>query len=125
MSMLWGLINAMQILVTVALINSSFPANCVVFYSMVSSLASFDVFPGGGFLFVLNFEEEEEPFNDRFELMGFKKANAVNNLGIIFLVFLCLGPIYLLFLLIQMLKGFSKMYLLCLISIEFSKPLRS
>ena len=100
MNLLWGLVNALQILTTLALINTNFPPNALLFYSIVSNIASFNIFPADVVLFFFDFDKEEDPYNDRFEQMGFEGANAVGNLGVIFVFFLLFAPLYTLYFLV-------------------------
>mmetsp|Transcript_42755 Transcript_42755/g.41107 ORF Transcript_42755/g.41107 Transcript_42755/m.41107 type:complete len:105 (-) Transcript_42755:753-1067(-) len=45
LSFLWGMINALQIIVNIPLFTISFPANAKMFYSFIVGIATFDVIP--------------------------------------------------------------------------------
>mmetsp|Transcript_39890 Transcript_39890/g.29426 ORF Transcript_39890/g.29426 Transcript_39890/m.29426 type:complete len:103 (+) Transcript_39890:99-407(+) len=45
LSLLWGMINALQIIVNIPLFTISFPANAKMFYSFIVSIATFDIIP--------------------------------------------------------------------------------
>jgi hypothetical protein len=45
MSLLWSLINVMQLIVNLPLLNVQFPANAVKFYSFLDQMANFDLIP--------------------------------------------------------------------------------
>jgi len=69
-----------------------------MFYSFVSNVASLNIFPVDKVLFFLEFNDDEAPFNEVWEQMGFENFNIVGNLGIMFVfsfIFLILLFFYL------------------------------
>jgi len=45
LSMLWGMLNLMQLLVKFPLLNITLPQNAVIFYTIINDLANFDIIP--------------------------------------------------------------------------------
>jgi hypothetical protein len=45
MNLLWGLVNALQLIVALPLFAVNFPANAQLFFSFLQNIASFNVFP--------------------------------------------------------------------------------
>jgi hypothetical protein len=57
MNLLWGLVNALQLIVTLPLFNLDFPANALTLFSFLANLASFQVFPTDKLLFFFTFND--------------------------------------------------------------------
>ena len=84
--MLWSLINSLQIIVSMALINLSYPSNCLSLMSKLSEVTSFaflktDSWYTGFFNFTLS-----EAKSDQWYVMGFTTRNIVLNLGFYFAI---------------------------------------
>ena len=50
LSLLWTIINVMQLLVILPLIDVNYPANALIFNQIFISIASFEIIPVGGML---------------------------------------------------------------------------
>ena len=68
LSILWGMINALQLMVNLPLMNVNFPANAIFFYTLLMNMANLDVLPINGLEGVL-FTFEEYSFPSNFQLM--------------------------------------------------------
>ena len=84
MNVFWAMLNAFQIMGTLAIINTKFPVNAMITYSMVQTIASFEILPSSLVLFYMQFDEDEPVFNENFEELGFEYRNLVGNSGSVF-----------------------------------------
>ena len=50
LSLLWALINVMQLLVCLPLVDVNYPANSLIFNKIFISIANFEIIPVGGML---------------------------------------------------------------------------
>ncbi len=81
LQMLWGMINVMQLIVKMPLMNVTFPANAVTFYTFISDIASFDLLPMDKInAKIFNFTAEEQK-DTNFKEMGYQSDNIFENLG--------------------------------------------
>ena len=77
LSLLWGMINCLQLFVHLPLLNISFPPNANMFMTKLIDVASFDMFPMDhikGLFF--NFTETE-PLNDRIKELRYTSQNTL------------------------------------------------
>jgi len=86
MQFLWGMVNALQLIVYIPLFSINMPSNAKYFYNLIVGFVEFDIFPAdwvGEDLFKF---EEGEAFNANFETMDiFLKANTITIFHIIIL----------------------------------------
>ncbi len=81
LQMLWGMINVMQLIVKMPLMNVTFPANAVTFYTFISDIASFDLLPMDKInAKIFNFTAEQQK-DTNFKEMGYQSDNIFENLG--------------------------------------------
>jgi hypothetical protein len=88
--LLWGLINTLQLILYLPLIGVSFPANVKFLYSILIPVAFMDLIPKEytiDLLFDIS-EDEDSPFNDILEELGYETHSSILNLGSIFTYFL-------------------------------------
>jgi len=69
LNLLWGLVNALQLIVCIPLFNINFPGNAQIFFSMLINIAQFNVFPSQKMLFFFHFNETDPSYNDQFNNM--------------------------------------------------------
>jgi len=86
LSYLWGLINALQMIVYLPLFNINFPANINMFNSILISVATFDIIPKIDKInkFVFKFKYTEEEISHKaagFVHLGFETKNFTLNSG--------------------------------------------
>ena len=84
MQYLWGMINALQLIVHLPLMSFNFPANAKFIFTLFIELTQFDIIPND-FLGTSIFSfDEPEPYSPRFESMGYESKNVIENLGSLF-----------------------------------------
>jgi len=71
-SLIWGLINSLQIVVHFPLTSVVYPANAKLFYSYFISIAAFDFLPTDDINSYLFSFSEEEALADNFEELGYE-----------------------------------------------------
>jgi len=79
---LWGTINSLQLIVILPLHNTTYPANTQVLFDALIQVVKFDVAEQGDVLGIENplVVAETDPYNDRFDALGFGSANIIENL---------------------------------------------
>jgi len=85
---LFSTIKKMQILVHMALVNVSLPANASMFFAYLLQIVAFDVVPTDNAYDTIFSFEESKPVTTNFELMGYESVYAIRNLGSMFLIFI-------------------------------------
>ena len=113
-SFVWGLINSLQILSYFPLINLAMPANAHLFFQIIVHIANFeivdqiddvvDIFEDETGLI----EDKEFILSDSFEDFGYTTTDIIENLSVIFLVFLLLLAAPLCFLILYGLLGWCR-----------------
>ena len=83
-----------------AVINTKFPVNAMIFYSIIQSIASFDVLPSKDILYYFEFEENEPVFTENFYQFGYKNRNLVRNQGSIIVFIQGFIPLYFIYFLV-------------------------
>ena len=72
LSLLWGMVNTLQLIVHMPLINIGIPGNASYFLQILITIANFEILPSEYLLGkIFNFDGEVEPYNSRFETMGY------------------------------------------------------
>lgn len=78
---LWGMMNAMQMIMYGTMVSINFPIRCQSFLEILCDFAKMDLFDLEDF-YEKNMEFiETKPFNSKFELMGFETKNFLLNSG--------------------------------------------
>lgn len=78
---LWGMMNAMQIIIYGAMVSINYPISCQKFLEALCDFAKMDLFDLEDF-YAKNLEFiETKPFNSKFEKMGFESKNFLLNSG--------------------------------------------
>lgn len=96
LSMVWTMMNALQIIVHIPLINVSFPQNALKLSLYFMTIANFDIVPHENFNnAILSFDKLSKKTEIRFQNLGFETYNFILNSGttlylIIFWVFFTL-----------------------------------
>jgi len=85
---LFSTIKKMQILVHMALVNISLPANASMFFAFLLQVVAFDVIPTDGPYDAIFGFQESNPLTLNFELIGYESVYCIRNLGSMFLMFL-------------------------------------
>ena len=100
---LWGMINALQIIVHLPMINVRFPANVSMFFSNLLSIANFKVINKENFIDQLNnhFGIKPEFTNENFAENGFGSASITRSLGVVSIVAIVLGVVSMIMLIIH------------------------
>lgn len=91
MQFLWGMVNTIQMMTHLSLLSLTFPSNCLSLYKIIINIANFEFLDSEGILnkmFFNQFDEEEESFNTKFDLLGYGALNMIMNLGTGFIIFL-------------------------------------
>lgn len=94
LSLLWGMINALQIIANIPLLQVMMPANAKSFYTFIINIANFKIIDTdmitGYFVTKTDSSNNTDSSisNSNFESQGINSANIVENLGPIFLVML-------------------------------------
>ena len=89
------MINNLQVIIHAPLINIQFPANAFMLYEVMITVASFDIMPSDVLLPAIFPDlDEENPFSDKFERLGFETQYIIMNMGTMFFVF-CINSILL------------------------------
>mmetsp|Transcript_15184 Transcript_15184/g.14770 ORF Transcript_15184/g.14770 Transcript_15184/m.14770 type:complete len:173 (-) Transcript_15184:23-541(-) len=81
LNMLWGAINALQIIVVMPLFNLDFPSNAYIVFELLAKSVFFDYLPQDKVYFFIDFSNNSASYNQQFEFMGFDTTNFVFNLG--------------------------------------------
>jgi hypothetical protein len=90
MYLLWGLINTLQMILYLPMIGVNFPANVKFLYSILIPVACMDLIPREyttDLIFDIS-EDEDSPYNDILEELGYETHSSILNLGSIFTYFL-------------------------------------
>ena len=88
LNQVWGMINNLQVIIHAPLINVQFPANAFMLYEVMITVASFDIMPSDIILPEMFPKlDQENPFSDKFERLGFETQYVTMNLGTMFFVF--------------------------------------
>ena len=80
----WGLVNSLQLIGYYPMLQKMrFPANMLIFHNVMLGLSSLDIFPTDlpNELFFDFSEDEDEPYCDTLEDMGYETHNSILNLG--------------------------------------------
>ena len=85
-SLIWSFVNALQMLMFLAMCEISFPSTVKTLYKVLIPLASLDIIPSelSTDLFFTFSENMDYPYNSKFEDLGFDSHNMVKNLGSMF-----------------------------------------
>ena len=85
-SLIWSFVNALQMLMFLAMCQISFPSTVQLLYKVLIPLASLDIIPSElSTELIFNFSDDKDyPYNSRLEQLGFESHNMVNNLGSMF-----------------------------------------
>lgn len=89
LQLLWGGINALQIIAHLPLNNVNFPSNAFQVFQFLAEVVSFDLFAPADY-YDFGFTETE-PFNSNYEELGYETTNFLENLGSISLIFLVIA----------------------------------
>ena len=86
LNQLWGMINNLQMLILSALINVQFAGNTSLMFDQMIPIATFDFLPTDD-IYGLIFTKlpDRDPFNDKFDRLGFESLYIVFTLGTAFL----------------------------------------
>ena len=84
LSLLWALINVMQLLVCLPLIDVNYPANSLIFNKIFISIANFEIIPVGGMLEKFFLFGPQMPFSQSFYNIGTTSHSLMLNLGLPF-----------------------------------------
>lgn len=68
LSLLWGMINVLQLIINMPLMNVSFPVNSIFFYNLLMAMANFNILPSSSIESNM-FTFAADPVPDNFELM--------------------------------------------------------
>ena len=94
LSLLWGMINSMQVISYFPLLNLIMPANCQYLFSIIITVATFDLFPMDGILEIiddiLGAIDDEYLMLDNFKEFEYESTNPINNLKIVFIFLVAL-----------------------------------
>jgi len=79
---LWGTINSLQLIVILPLHNTTYPANTQVLFDALVQVVLFDIAEQGEQIGIQNplVVADTDPFNDKFDALGFGSANIIENL---------------------------------------------
>ena len=76
------MINNIQMIVDTPLINVQYPANAHRVYAVMITIATFDILPTDKFYpYIFPLPDDDEPFNDKFDNLGFGSLYLVGNFG--------------------------------------------
>lgn len=96
-SIIWGLINTLQMLLYMPLLQVIFPQNVFHLYSVIIPISSMDIVPieyTTELIFDIS-NDLDYPYNNKLEQMGYETHNSLMNLGSLF--FYLLANLILLF----------------------------
>jgi len=91
MSLLWGMIEYLQLVVYMPLLGTEYPANASFLSGILASVASFDIINTDDFYMWMFSFAESESLSISFEELGFESMNFVMNMGSSFII-LFLAP---------------------------------
>jgi len=103
LSLLWGMINSLQIVVHFPLTSLVYPANAKLFYSFFITISTFDMLPTktiNAFIFTFS---EEEAISENFEEYDYEKRNFIHNLGTLYYLFPLIGSVLVVLILLRLL----------------------
>ena len=88
LNQVWGMINNMQVVIVTPLMSVNFPGNALLLYNKFITVATFDFLPTDDIYIYLWDFPDDEPFNDKFDMLGYGCQYIINNLGtlLIFIV---------------------------------------
>ena len=90
-SLIWGLINSLELILYLPLINVSFPALIVLVYSVLIPISTVDIIPESVTLHIFNLSADLKNNNgNKLELLNKESTITILNLGSIFYFFLLL-----------------------------------
>ena len=84
----FGMINALQIIIILPLFDASMPANAGMVFKYLTKIAAFDVFEIGDYVDEYLELEQTEPVDNNFETLGFESLWFINNVGSFFIYLL-------------------------------------
>ena len=85
MQYIFGMIEALQILILLPLLHASMPANAGQVFKYLTKIAAFDVFEIGDYVDEILELEESDPVNINFESLGFETQWFIHNMGSFFI----------------------------------------
>ena len=84
----FGMINALQIIIILPLFDASMPANAGMVFKYLTKIAAFDVFEIGDYVDEYLELEQTDPVDNNFETLGFESKWFINNVGSFFIYIL-------------------------------------
>lgn len=100
------MINNIQMIVKTPLINVQYPANAHRVYAVMITIATFDILPTEKFYpYIFPLPDDDEPFNDKFDNLGFGSIYLVGNFGSALIVIIWLLISYMLYPMAKCCKG--------------------
>jgi hypothetical protein len=96
---LWGLVNTLQLVTHTPLFDINLPANLQLFLTTIFSVVNFDILAPSSVLrvvFDLAHEDEYEPYNENFELLGYDNSNFIYLVGspLIYIAIYVVGVVF-------------------------------
>ena len=89
LSLLWGMINGMQILAMLPLANCEMPGNAQFLFTQIYTIAAFNIinvdFITGKISKLFHLDASSTGVSSRLVGMGFETSNPIMNLGLVFL----------------------------------------
>jgi len=86
LTLIWGMINQMQIILHFPLIDLPYPPNIILFISKLMRIANFEVVETNDWLEEVFNLTPTDPYSSSFNALGYEKRNFVQNLGPIYFV---------------------------------------
>ena len=84
-TLIWTFVNALQMIMILAMCNVNFPTVLQVLYEVLLPLASLDVIPPEiSTDLIFKFSDGDHAYNDRLEELGFEQHNMIKNIGSMF-----------------------------------------
>ena len=85
-SLIWSFVNALQMLMFIAMCQISFPSTVKMLYKILIPMASLDIIPSElSTDLIFSFSDDKDySFNSKLEELGFENHNTIQNLGSMF-----------------------------------------
>ena len=82
---IFDIVQVLQIVVILPLLSTNMPANTGMFFSVLQTIAAFDIFEIGEYVDEYLELTPEDPINEKFETIGMESKYYINNIGSFFL----------------------------------------
>eukprot|EP00347_Sterkiella_histriomuscorum_P000682 403374905 len=111
MQLVWGFLNAQQILSHVQLFNLDMPSNINYFYDLIQGSLKFQIYSALPITkFIFSIDKDDKSFNQAFADFGYDQTSLILNLDMLFYIYLLYPVLVVLYFVVDVLSAFSTRY---------------